>query len=359
MADSATDAPDPSATPSAAAPARPSVPPDACPLLELAGAGDEVVQALDPANRCAAFAPARAVAITQQRLACLGPAHVACPLFARAGRGSRGGGRRGERSTPIPLLTPMPPAAIAASRESASRESTKHGGPAEVMGEAPQPGPSAAPPTRDRADAAPEAAPEAAPGAAPGPTPPPGGPVRPVPVSPVTRSTGARQARPGSRPIPTIVAGGILAIALVVAFAFTTLRGGLALPSGGPGTGDVAAGSSAPGPTTPPTPVPTVAPTPTPEPTATPAPTPPPTATPGPTATPTPAPSLPPAFIGLEPCSDRPDCYLYRIRSGDTLTAIAGRFAITLKALREANPEIEDPSLIHVGDTIRIPLPTS
>lgn len=193
--------------------------------------------------------------------------------------------------------------------------------------------------------------------------------MRPVPVSPVTRSTGARQARPGSRPIPTIVAGGILVVALVVAFAFTTLRGGLALPSGEPGVGDVAGGSSPPGPTTPLTPVPTAVPTvvptptPTPEPTATPTPAPEPTPTPTstsePTATPTPAVSLPPAYVGLEPCSDRPDCYLYRIRSGDTLTAIAGRFGITLKALREANPEIEDPSLIHVGDTIRIPLPTS
>jgi spore germination protein YaaH len=63
--------------------------------------------------------------------------------------------------------------------------------------------------------------------------------------------------------------------------------------------------------------------------------------------------------VGLEPCPDRPDCYLYRVRSGDTLTAIAGHFGITLQALRAANPEIAYPSLIRVGDTIRISLPIS
>lgn len=159
--------------------------------------------------------------------------------------------------------------------------------------------------------------------------------------------------------------------ALVAAFAFTTLRGGLALPSGGPGSGAVAAGSGAPGLNATPTPAPTVAhtvapspsptPTPTPEPTPTPTTEPEPTPTPTsePTASPPPAASLPPAYVGLEPCPDRPDCYIHRIRSGETLSAIAGRFGITLAALRETNPEIEDPSLIHVGDTIRIPLPTS
>jgi hypothetical protein len=71
----------------------------------------------------------------------------------------------------------------------------------------------------------------------------------------------------------------------------------------------------------------------------------------------TPSATLPPAFAGLKACPDRTGCYLYRIRSGDNLTAVAQRFGVTLAALRTANPEIIDPSLIHVGDLIRIPVP--
>jgi len=235
----------------------------------------------------------------------------------------------------------------------------------EPTGDADQPGPSAAVVSGGSADRAPErmTLSEA--------TTPPGTAVRPVPVAPVMRSTGARQARPGGRPIPTLVAGGILVVALVVAFAFATIRGGLALPGGGPGASDVVASSIGPSPSPMPTPTaeptPTVAPSPSPtptptaEPTTTPIPTPASTTTPTPepAATSTPGASLPPAYVGLEPCPDRPDCYLYRVRSGDSLTAIAGRFGITPPALFAANPEIEDPSLIHVGDVIRIPLPTS
>jgi LysM repeat protein len=39
------------------------------------------------------------------------------------------------------------------------------------------------------------------------------------------------------------------------------------------------------------------------------------------------------------------------------MTGIAARFGITLAALKQANPEITDPSLLHVGDRIRVPLP--
>jgi LysM repeat protein len=68
---------------------------------------------------------------------------------------------------------------------------------------------------------------------------------------------------------------------------------------------------------------------------------------------------VPAAYAGLKPCPDAPDCYLYRIHAGDNLTAIAKRFGITLVALKAANPEVKDPSLLHVGDKIRVPLPTS
>ena len=39
------------------------------------------------------------------------------------------------------------------------------------------------------------------------------------------------------------------------------------------------------------------------------------------------------------------------------MTSIAAKFGITLTALKAANPAIKDPSLLHVGDTLRIPLP--
>jgi LysM repeat protein len=47
------------------------------------------------------------------------------------------------------------------------------------------------------------------------------------------------------------------------------------------------------------------------------------------------------------------------VKSGDSLTGIAAKFGITLAALKKANPEVTDPSLLHVGDVIRIPLPPS
>jgi probable HAF family extracellular repeat protein len=52
---------------------------------------------------------------------------------------------------------------------------------------------------------------------------------------------------------------------------------------------------------------------------------------------------------------------VYVVRKGDTLSGIAKRFAVTLRNILAANPQIKDPSLIHVGDAIKIPaayLPT-
>ncbi|MHB8877695.1 MAG: LysM peptidoglycan-binding domain-containing protein, partial [Myxococcaceae bacterium] len=44
----------------------------------------------------------------------------------------------------------------------------------------------------------------------------------------------------------------------------------------------------------------------------------------------------------------------YRVRSGDTLSGIAGRFGTSVSALARANG-IKNVNLIHVGDTLRIP----
>jgi len=88
-------------------------------------------------------------------------------------------------------------------------------------------------------------------------------------------------------------------------------------------------------------PSPSPAPTPTPTPTLVPTPSPRPTVTPARTATPTPAPS------GIA----------YTVKQGDTLWGIAQRFQVTLEALRDANPEITDPTKLRIGTVLTIPAP--
>ena len=84
-------------------------------------------------------------------------------------------------------------------------------------------------------------------------------------------------------------------------------------------------------------------------------------ATPSPSPTPTEAPT--PAYVApttVEP-SQSPEptaaVTIYVVRSGDTLIAIAKKFNITLKALREANPQVTDPRLMQVGEKLTIPAP--
>ncbi len=46
---------------------------------------------------------------------------------------------------------------------------------------------------------------------------------------------------------------------------------------------------------------------------------------------------------------------VYRVRSGDTLTAIAQAHGVSLAALERANPDIHHPDLVRVGQAIHIP----
>jgi LysM repeat protein len=46
----------------------------------------------------------------------------------------------------------------------------------------------------------------------------------------------------------------------------------------------------------------------------------------------------------------------YTVVSGDTLTKIAGEHGITLYALEAANPQIENPDIIDIGDVIKLPI---
>ena len=45
----------------------------------------------------------------------------------------------------------------------------------------------------------------------------------------------------------------------------------------------------------------------------------------------------------------------YKIKSGDTLSAIASKFGTTISAIQKANPKIKNVNLIVAGDTITIP----
>ena len=49
--------------------------------------------------------------------------------------------------------------------------------------------------------------------------------------------------------------------------------------------------------------------------------------------------------------------FMYVVQPGDTLFLLARRFGSTVQALVRANPEITNPNLIYVGQTLRIVLP--
>jgi hypothetical protein len=109
--------------------------------------------------------------------------------------------------------------------------------------------------------------------------------------------------------------------------------------------------------TTPPTPTPSPSPSPTPLATAipSPVPTPEPTPEPIPTAKPTKKPSSS-RYDLLSPCPDQPDCWIYKIRSGDNLYSIVNYFGVPLATVRAWNPWVADG--LKVGRGLRIPPPT-
>lgn len=48
----------------------------------------------------------------------------------------------------------------------------------------------------------------------------------------------------------------------------------------------------------------------------------------------------------------------YVVREGDTLSAIATRFHVTLAQIRKWNPQITNPNLIHPGQRVRVAPPS-
>lgn len=189
--------------------------------------------------------------------------------------------------------------------------------------------------------------------------------VRVQPQGPQARSRVPRPHGVPSRPSSPATLAALLALlaSASLSFAFVLVRGGLALPPPPPSAANVVAGSTGtPAPTAvaairPPAPA---TPVPTPTPVSTPSPTPIPTAAPTPTATPAPTPRPRPTserYAYLTPCSSRPNCWIYTIRRGDALSALANYFGHSLETVYRLNPWTKTRG-IHPGDQLILPPPT-
>lgn len=186
-------------------------------------------------------------------------------------------------------------------------------------------------------------------------------------------SMGAGEPRTVERSIRAVTpatAGALVAFAaaFVLSVAFVVANGGLVLTAAAtrsPGAAGVAA-SASPAPTASVTIVPTVEPTaaPTAEPTLTPTPSA--TASPTPLPTPGPSPSAGPTatprptsarYALLKACPDKPDCWIYVVRSGDNLYSIANYFGVRLQTVQTLNPWTSSTRL-RAGQQLRLPPPT-
>jgi nucleoid-associated protein YgaU len=168
--------------------------------------------------------------------------------------------------------------------------------------------------------------------------------------------SGSNRAGGGSAVTPAVLAAtAFAALAALASVAFVAARGGLPLPSAatpGPGGSPVAIASPA-----------TSAPPGIASPSPTAALTQPPTgSTPSPSeeASPSPGVVLPSPtpldphdpLLALPGCPDRPGCYVYTVRRGDSYTAISDRFRVLLWIMDALNPEIADPGLLVIGQAV-------
>ena len=178
-----------------------------------------------------------------------------------------------------------------------------------------------------------------------------------------------------ARSTPTVTpamlgALGLLAAAFTASVVFTFARGGLDLPAAGAqptaaptasavavvptatpaatATIDVSAAPSvdiSPGPSVEPSPSANPTPTPSVEPSP----------TPGSSPSVTPVPSSA-RYALLTACPNKPDCWLYRVRSGDNLFSIAKYFGVPLATVKSLNPWTA--SGLKVGRDLILPPPT-
>jgi hypothetical protein len=143
-----------------------------------------------------------------------------------------------------------------------------------------------------------------------------------------------------------LVAAGVMSLSFMLA------RGGLSIRLATPAPSTIAVASPSPeSSVAAPTPTLTPEPTDAASPSASAKPSPTPVSTPTPTGTPD------PRLAMLEPCPDEPDCYLYTVRTYDSLGRISRRFSIPVDTILEWNPWITDPNVIHPGDVLRLPPP--
>ena len=283
----------------------------------------------DDGPGCLALAPAIRLSRRQVELVCAGAAHLACPRLVRADAGR----------APAPT---EPPPAIARRRDRPPLEAPA----------------AAAPPSTEPARAAEPTADATAPDGEPP------APHRPaaaaVASSRITAALTLVRVTARShivlRPV-TALAWVILVATLVIVIALLSARGGLTLPAAAtpsPGLAEASPSLASAAPTVAITPSRTPSPTPL----ATPTPSPTPLATPSPSPSPSASGPFPPDRLAvLTACPGKPGCYQYKIKSNDNLSSLAKFFGVTYPALLAANPRITNPSIIHVGELITIPLP--
>ena len=285
-------------------------------------------------SACLAIAPAIHLGSRQVALVCAGPTHAACPRFAQ--------GR-------IPVAPPVAAPPLAAAPLAAVATGLPDAVAVTVIASSPSAGvrPSAPAITETNASSLPP--PDSA------------ATVETATVETATTLRASRRSRAGEpdrtvRPIAgrtSVAAAGLTFVAaLVLAIGFVDAHGGLTLFIASPSPGLVSPGppgAAVVSPSATPQSAPTEGGAPSLPPTV-------PATSPG--VTPTAAvPSLPPELLALlVPCPSVPGCSAYHVRSGDTLSAVARLFGVSYAALLAANPTITNPSLIHVGQLVTIPL---
>jgi LysM repeat protein len=167
-------------------------------------------------------------------------------------------------------------------------------------------------------------------------------------VSGPTRSAGRGTLTP-----PVLAASAFLALSALAAVAFVTARGGLQLPVAATGGSPVAIASPAapasPAPTGLASAAPTPAPTPSPAPVASGSPavaeTPPLSPSPGSSGVPDP-------LAGLPACPGHPGCHVYTVRRGDSYSGVSDRYGVGLWIMDALNPEVGDKRVIVVGQAL-------
>jgi LysM repeat protein len=317
----------------------------------------------DDGPGCVALAPAIRLSRRQVELVCAVAAHVACPRLIRADAGR----------APARI---EPPAAVRRRDRPPSEATAAAGLAATTISTAGEPaGPGAT--TAGATTAAATTPTTATPPTIQEPRPIERA-VRPAPGPPATSATAAPKPKPdiasggpgriaatftsvraavrehiSIRPA-TAVASAIFVAALVIVIALLSARGGLNLPAASSSPAVVLASPSAATPSA----SPVVASSATVPPSASPSPSPSSSAVASPS--PSASPPFPPDRLAvLTPCaSGVAGCYQYRIKPNDSLRNLATFFGVAYPALLAANPQIKNPSLIHVGELVTIPLPT-